>query len=135
MRFEMVRVYESAKFVARAGSHISKTAKCGPPSIEPCDSLSSRTPTKLCQTQPVLSRRNRPRQNIHRPHGTFLPPSLAAVAGNIDGQLQTAPDTQFVEGVAQVVLYHLFRSADGLRNFAVGLAFPDQGCDFHFFCG
>ena len=54
----------------------------------------------------------------------LLLPSLAAVPGHIDGQLETAPYAQLVEGVAEIVFYDLFRGANGAGNFAVGL--PSQ---------
>src|SRR5438094_3925829 len=57
------------------------------------------------------------------------------MAGDIDSQLQTAPHTQLIEGIAQVVLYHLLSCANAGCNLAVGQAFPDQCCDLQFLCG
>src|SRR5450432_3153557 len=78
------------------------------------------------------SRSNRPGQNVNRPHGQFFAPFLAAMSRDINREFETAPYPEFVEGVAQVVLHYLFSGAYGLRNLAVGLAFPDQGRDLHF---
>ena len=60
-------------------------------------------------------------------------PVLPAVAGHVHGQFQAAPDAQFVEGAAQVILDDLFAGADDLADFAIGQAFPDQNRDLNFF--
>jgi hypothetical protein len=59
----------------------------------------------------------------------------AAVSGDIERQFETAPDTEFIEGIAQVILYDLLGSTDYTRDFAVGLAFPDQHRDLNFLGG
>ena len=50
----------------------------------------------------------------------------AAVAGYIHGQLEPAPDTQFIEGAAQVILDDLLRCARQLADFTIGEPLPDQ---------
>ena len=62
-------------------------------------------------------------------------PILSAVAGHVHGQLQTAPDTDFVECATQVVLDHLFAGADDFSDFAVGQTLPYQDRDLNFFRG
>src|SRR5713101_6205684 len=74
-------------------------------------------------------------QHFPRLHAGFFMPSVAALAGDVDGQLQPAPYSQFVESVAQVVLHHLFSRANSVRNLAVGQALPNQARDLHFLRG
>jgi hypothetical protein len=57
------------------------------------------------------------------------------MSGNIERQFKTAPDTEFIEGIAQVILYDLLGSADYTGDFAIGLAFPDQHRDLNFLSG
>jgi hypothetical protein len=78
--------------------------------------------------QPVrrisLLTRGSARLNGYRTFKIF-PPMLATVAGHVHGQLEAAPDSQLVEGAAQVILDDLLRSAQELANFAVGEALPN----------
>src|SRR6266852_3638578 len=74
-------------------------------------------------------------QHFPRLHAGFFMPSVAAMAGDVDGQLQPAPYSQFVESVAQVVFHHLFSRANSVRNLAVGQALPNQARDLHFLRG
>src|SRR3984957_7571670 len=76
-----------------------------------------------------------------RPHGSAIGharalnlgrPLLAAVTGYVHGQFQPAPDSEFVERTAQMVLDYLFTGADNLADFAIGQAFPDQYRDLNF---
>lgn len=48
------------------------------------------------------------------------------MGGDVDCQFQAAPDSEFVKGVAQIVLHNLFSSANCPRNIAVGHSLPDQ---------
>src|SRR5450631_3593220 len=59
-------------------------------------------------------------------------PVLPAVAGNVHGQLQAAPDPESVERTAQMVLDDLLAGADYLADFAVRQSFPDQNRDLDF---
>jgi len=62
-------------------------------------------------------------------YGTFrlFQPVLPAVAGNIHCELKPAPDAEFVEGAAQVILNNLLGRSHKLADFAIGKALPDQG--------
>jgi hypothetical protein len=60
---------------------------------------------------------------------------LAPVAGHVHGQLETAPDTQFIESAPQVVLDDLLGRANEPANFTIGKALPDQGGYLDFFGG
>jgi hypothetical protein len=55
------------------------------------------------------------------------------VAGHVHGQLQPAPDSQFVKGTAQMVLDDLLGGANDFADFAIGETFPDQACDLNLF--
>ena len=55
----------------------------------------------------------------HRPL-RLIQPALAPVTGHVHGQFEPAPDTQFVESAAQMVLDDLLRGAYELANLAVG---------------
>jgi hypothetical protein len=57
------------------------------------------------------------------------------VCGDIESQLQAAPDPEFIESIPQVIFNHLFRSTDYLGDLAIGLAFPDQHRDLDFLGG
>ena len=57
------------------------------------------------------------------------------MSSDVDSQFQAAPDSEFVEGVPQVVLHYLLRGANGSRNLTVGQSFPDQCRDLQLLCG
>jgi hypothetical protein len=57
------------------------------------------------------------------------------VCGDIECQFKAAPHTEFIEGIAQVILYDLLGSADYIRDFTIGLAFPNQHRDLNFLGG
>ena len=58
-----------------------------------------------------------------------------AVGGYIESQFQATPHTEFVKGVAQVILYYLLGGTDDRGYFAIGLAFPHQHRDLNFLGG
>lgn len=60
------------------------------------------------------------------------PPAFASMIGDVQGQLQPAPNSQLVENDPQIILHHLLGGADALADFPVGHAFPDQGRHFNF---
>jgi hypothetical protein len=61
--------------------------------------------------------------------GQFFPP----VAGNVHGQFQAAPDTQFVECATQMALDHRFGRANDLPDFAIRKPLPNEKRDLNFF--
>src|SRR5579863_2101750 len=67
--------------------------------------------------------------------GDAVGPFFAAVAGDVHGQFQAAPNPKLVKGAAQVVLDHLLGGADNLADLAVGHALPDEDCNLYFFGG
>jgi hypothetical protein len=82
----------------------------------------------------VTSAGSGPRHRESRAIG-FFEPILAPVAGHVHGQLETAPDTQFIESAPQVVLDDLLGRANEPANFTIGKALPDQGGYLDFFGG
>src|SRR5215469_8882608 len=62
-------------------------------------------------------------------------PMRTAVRGDVEGQFKAAPDADFVEGGAQVVLHNLFGGANDGSDFAVGHTLPDHGGDLDLFAG
>jgi len=60
--------------------------------------------------------------------GQFFP----SVTGNVDGQFQAAPDTQFVECATQMALDHRFGGANDLPDFAIRKP-PNEQRDLNFF--
>src|SRR5258708_4000527 len=65
----------------------------------------------------------------------LLQPVLAPVTGHVHGKFEPAPDAQFVEGAAQMVLDDLLGGAHELANFAVGQTLPHQGGNLNLFWG
>src|SRR5579862_578629 len=57
------------------------------------------------------------------------------MAGDIHCQFQSAPDPQFIEGVAQVIFDYLLAGTHQVADLAVGKAFPDPGRHLNFFRG
>jgi hypothetical protein len=57
------------------------------------------------------------------------------VACDIHGEFEAAPDAQFVEGAAQVILDDLLRGAHEVANLTIGKALPHQGGHLNFFLG
>jgi hypothetical protein len=55
------------------------------------------------------------------------------VAGNLHGQFQAAPDTQFVECATQMALDHRFGGANDLPDFAIRKPLPNEKRDLNFF--
>jgi hypothetical protein len=47
------------------------------------------------------------------------------MAGHVHGQLETAPDAEFVEGAAKMVLDDLLSSTHKPADFTIGKALPD----------
>ncbi len=64
-----------------------------------------------------------------------LGPVLPAVARYIHRQFQAAPNTDFGEGAAEVVLDDLLGGAGDFADFAIGQPFPDQDRNLNFFGG
>src|SRR5580700_7158809 len=62
-------------------------------------------------------------------------PVLAPVAGHVHGQLQPAPDPQFVEDAAQVILDDLLAGTHDFSDLAVRQTLPDQSRDLDFLAG
>src|SRR5208283_129472 len=61
-------------------------------------------------------------------------PVRAAVAGHVECQFQPGPDSQFVEGCSQIVLYHLLAGMEHGSNVLVGQTLPHQGRYLNLFC-
>src|ERR1700722_1920848 len=59
-------------------------------------------------------------------------PVLASMAGDIHRKFQPAPNAQFVEDAAQMILDDLLAGSHDLADFAIGQPLPDQGCDVGF---
>ena len=55
------------------------------------------------------------------------------MAGNLHGQFQAAPDTQFVECATQMALDHRFGGANDLPDFAIRKPLPNEKRDLNFF--
>jgi hypothetical protein len=58
---------------------------------------------------------------------SFLP-----VTGNVPGQFQAAPDTQFVECATQMALDRRFGGANDLPDFAIRKPLPNEKRDLNF---
>src|SRR5258708_35282498 len=65
----------------------------------------------------------------------LLKPVLAPVTGHVHGKSEPAPDAQFVEGAAQMVLEDLLGGTHEPANLAVGKTLPHQGGNLNFFWG
>src|SRR6266404_1990454 len=92
------------------------------------------TPQQAEPAQHFASAGGSTSQGENRPF-RFLEPILAPVAGHVHSQLEAAPDSQFVEGAAQVVLDNLLRRTHELADLTISKALPYQGGHLDFFGG
>ena len=62
-------------------------------------------------------------------------PVRSAVAGHIEREFEPGPDSQFVEGGAQIVFHYLLAGSEHAGNVFISKPLPDQGRDLNFFRG
>src|SRR5271166_1777207 len=77
---------------------------------------------------PPRRRRQNPIPQLHMPVGS-------PVARHVEREFQPGPDSQFVEGGAQVVLDHLFAGDQYTGDVFVGKTLPNQGRDLNLLGG
>src|ERR1700678_1670841 len=100
---------------------------------QPCKNLQGSANRLYSRSLPALAVRGTG-QHEDRVLG-FFQPVLAPVAGHVHGQLEAAPDAQFVEGAAQVILDDLLGGAHQFADLTIGETFPNQGGYLNFLGG